>query len=86
MEVTQAGPTKATIELREATYVGSMQHLKGYSARVLVRSDRTFCRAKIFGPLARTLATEWNEYPLTDFEVGDFVPLDARNPCLEYGP
>jgi hypothetical protein len=82
MEVTQAGPTKATIELRQAKYVGSIVHLRGYEAQVLVRSDRTFVRAKIFGPLARSLAHEWNEYPNTDFEIGELIPMQQKWPLL----
>jgi hypothetical protein len=87
-EVTfQTEPTKPVVELRRAKYVGSLHHLRGYDAQVLVNSNSTTVRAKIFGPLARTLAHGWEQYPETDFEIGGLVAeAELRNPCTEYGP
>lgn len=84
MEVTQlTEPVKASaeIELRFATYIGPDTHLKGLPAHVLVSSIRTtVCRAKIFGPEAGPLCSEWNVFQTSDFEIGELVPL---NPCKD---
>lgn len=83
MEVTQAGPTKPTFELRQATYVGPIHYLKGSPSHVLLASGGKVLRAKIFGPMARTRATEWNLYNADDFEIGELLLEDSRNPCTE---